>query len=476
MAGRNLFAEPRGRNLFAEEAANPPAVAAAGMAGGSAPVGDTSGVFVPPTEQKMTPHTGNILPFSSGEDGIMHFDPNAGIVGPFYRALQLPEDLMTGKIDPRTKEGTGRMFEAMMLASPVSAAARAAPAGPLSRALVGGYRSKAPAAPSREALRDAAKAAYDAVDNLDVAYSGGAIKSFADDAQRMLNEEGFIAELAPQVHALLGKLQSPPSGATASLRSLDAFRKRLGDIAGTGDDTTKAAASKIIQAVDEFVEKAGSPSAMAGTVARGPADQAAKLLGEARGNAAAGFRSDRITGLEETAGLRAKAANSGMNADNTIRQRLTSLLQSKNGTRGFSDEEVTAIRDIIEGRPTKNAARFLGNLLGGGGGLGMAVTSGMMGVGGASAAGPMGAAAGALPPIVGALMKKTANRMTRNELAAVDDMIRARSPLGQNQKPTVTFQPEMVKGRLARALLAAPAQRAAPTPQQWRDWVARGGI
>jgi hypothetical protein len=191
--------------------------------------------------------------------------------------------------------------------------------------------------------------------------------------------------------------------------------------------------------------------------------KAAEVLKEARGNAAAGFRSDRVTGVEKTIARRTAAANSGRNLDNTIRQRLTSLIESTKGSRGLSEAEEKAIDDIIFGRPSKNAARMISNLLGGGGGLGSTLLSGGAAAGGAATMGPIGALLGLIPPIVGGGARTAANTMSKNEMKALDDLIRSRSPLNVSQGgPRQAYAPSVLPETMMKGLLAQSLNPQAP--------------
>lgn len=446
MAGRDLFAqapESVGRNLFAQEEQ-------------IQPIPEVG------TASQEQPYSGSILPFSRDEQGEISFDPNVGIVGMAKRAFTAPGEVLAGELDPRSEEGQRRATEAAAMMTPMGAAGRV---GGSLFAPRGAFKTVTPKAPTREELQAATSAGYQKAADMGVEYTASGVKKLADDLQRSLDEEGFIAETAPEVHALLGKLQNPPEDATITLKSIDALRKRLGEYAGSPDKTKSSAASQAINSVDEFLMAADPANVVARTAAEGggAARQAAETIAEARANAAAGFRSDRVTGLEQTAARRTAAAASGRNTDNAIRQRLTSFIESAKGSRGLNEEEKAAIDDVIFGRPSKNAARFFGNLLGGGGGLGTALLSGGAGVAGASALGPGGAAMAVIPPAIGAASRGVANRMSAKELKALDEMLRARSPLAASRGgPQQVYDPSAIPDSMLKALMFQSMQNQQP--------------
>ena len=158
--------------------------------------------------------------------------------------------------------------------------------------------------------------------------------------------------------------------------------------------------------------------------------------------------------------LRTDAAGSGMNLDNTTRSKLVSMLTSQGGkgVRGFSDAEKDAIREIITGTPSKNALRRIGNLLGGGGGLGQTMVTALPAIAvGSSGAGVGPTIAAAIPGMVGALSKGATNRIARKGIGRLDDTIRKRSPLYKQTPPV--YKPSVGKETMIRALGGAAANR-----------------
>lgn len=423
-------------------------------------------------EARKPAYSSALWPLSIDSLGKPSLDSNAGIVGAVKRTVMAPGEVWQGKLNPFSEEGRNRASEAALTVSPVSAATRAG-TGMLS----GRYTKPEVKPPSNPELKAAATAGYDRAANMGVDYSAAGVKTFADDAMRALEQDGFIAELNPKTAALLRKLQDPPSDSVASLQSLDAFRKQLNRVAGSPDPTEAAAANQVIRRLDEFLGAAdpatlavprvapatgvpaplgaGGGAATEAATARA-AEEAARILKEARGNSAAGFRSDRLTGLAESAENRTAAAASGKNLGNTIRSRLASLLDSDKQSRGFSPEELTAIEQVVQGSLGANVARRVSNLLGGGGGVGQALIASMGAGAGTAALGPWGALLGTAPAAVGSGTRAISNKLTSRQLAEVDAMTRMRSPLHEQRVADTPFQytPEELRAYLLRALMA----------------------
>lgn len=435
-------------------------------------------------------YRGTILPFGENADGSKEF-ATPGIIKDLATLALLPGHATTGgSYTPQDVLGLAAV------ASPISVASRAGEmAIPGARTAHKPMKAKIP---TTQELKAAASQGYDDAAKLGVDYSSKAVKQWADDLVQSLDADGRIAELNPELFALIKKVQFPPKDSVARLESLNALRRRLGDIAGSPDSSKSAAATIAIKRLDGFLEGSDParvvvrPAPATGSTApttaghsfeaadyassQGAASEAAKALKAARGNSAAAFRSDRITGLEDMAELRAAAANSGQNIGNTIRQRLASLLASPSKSRGFSPEEIAAIRQVVEGTASTNTLRYVGNLLGGGGGLAQALMSGMGAVAG-SAAGGGGAAVGAMLPVaVGAAARAGANKLTKGQMAKVDAAIRSRSPLYQSRlaNPKMAVSPPTLAPAAIRAL-AVGNRGGILSEDAYNDYLMRGG-
>ncbi len=396
------------------------------------------------------PYSGSILPMSRDAEGNVSFDSNAGIIGTLKRAFMLPGEVAAGKVDPLSEEGTGRALEMAAAVSPVPAPMRAG-----ERIIPGqgmAYRKQEVKPPSADALRTAASEGYDQARNMGVEYSSDAVRNMAQGLQRELETDGVIAELAPKSFSVLRKLQEPPAGSTASLSGMDAARRAFGH-AGRDfqNPTDQLAAGRGQAGIDRFLTD-GDPS----SVVAGPAAAAGGVIKDARANYAAAMRSDRLGGIEEGAELSAAAANSGQNLGNSVRSRVASLLKSDKARAGFNDEELAALEGVVRGTPVRNAARFTGNMLGGGGGLGMALTGAGGAAAGGAALGTGAAVAGAALPFVGVAAKGADNLLTGRALSRTDALTRQRSPLYEQMQadaPMVGMSPEM-RQLITRALLA----------------------
>jgi|TARA_R110001599_G_scaffold135523_2_gene313817 hypothetical protein len=452
-------------------------------------------VSPPPWEQKWYEgdpgsYSGTFLPFSRKENAEpdlsgTDFDSNAGIVGPIKRTGKLTNEVYRGEVDPSSQEGLMRSLEAATVISPMSTALRAG----RSLAPKTAFKQPEKPTPTSSELSSATSRAYDHVAELDVHYSSSAVEKMVTNLENSLNKEGFISEIkgVGDIHSLIGKLKGGPKGSSVRMKQLDIFRQRLGDIAGSPKKQVQNAASRAIDAIDDFIASAnpsnlaGRPSlkssdtkivpqgfSFAGVDAAGNralAKEASETILKARSNAAAGFRSENIDSLKDVMQLRTSASGSGATLDNTTRSKLVSLLTSSGGkgVRGFSGPEKDAIRQIIIGTPTKNALRRVGNMLGGGGGIKQTMMTALPALTvGVAGGGFVPTVAAMIPGVVGAVSKAASNRMAKKEINKLDDTVRKRSSLyKETPKPKAKYQPGAVQGAseaMTRALLPAAAQ------------------
>ena len=105
---------------------------------------------------------------------------------------------------------------------------------------------------------------------------------------------------------------------------------------------------------------------------------------------------------------------------------------------------------IVRGSKLSNSTRVIGNLLGGGGGLGSFISA----AGGATALGPIGIAT----PALGVALKKVSDALISRQTRKLDDLVRSRSPLAGPQSQSAS---ELSPAKIAvlRALLTAQPQQ-----------------
>jgi len=415
----------------------------------------------------QAPYSGTILPMSKDAQGNVSFDSNAGIIGLLKKALTgagsalaLPGDVATGKTsivgpDGHTNpEVINRSAELAALASPVNPGIRAGDKMLPGQAMAM-VRQK-PSVPTTQELAEAGAASYTGARNSGLEITGDAVANWSRQQQQQLFEKGIHPVDAPATYAKLKELETAAPGSFATASNLQSLRESLQGTAQSFNPAAakdQLAASRSISGLDGLLPGIDEASVLAGSPAA-----TAELQATGRGNFAAAFRSNDLTGaldrantgILERAQARSQASNSGRNLDNTIRQKVVSLLEKPKEVSGFSDAEIAILNNVAEGRPTRNVARYVGNVLGGGGGLGQAVSGSVGGGVGAMFGGVPGAVIGAsIPLATGSAAKSIANSLAKRSLSSADEAIRMRSPLYQERLAASPLEAEALLRRAA---------------------------
>ena len=184
-------------------------------------------------------------------------------------------------------------------------------------------------------------------------------------------------------------------------------------------------------------------------------------------NVSAGKQAESLDNRLYKAELRAAASNSGKNLGNTIRQNVASMLLSKDA-RGLPQAAQEQAQNVVYGSGPENFMRHWGNVLGGGGGLGQALTIagggalGYLGSGGSPTVAGIAATAG---PVIGSLLKHGANEAALSHLDALSTALRSNTPLGQIiTRGSINPANAAEKAALIRLLMGQQAQQ--PIGQQ----------
>jgi hypothetical protein len=310
---------------------------------------------------------------------------------------------LTSPINAGLRTIVGRPLENFGLPREYSefAASLALPALPISKAVstvaskvkdVFNIGSKINRAERLEGLFSAADDLYEAARASSVQWTPEQIAKFKSDALAALQREGHRDFTAPKTFRALDELSSTePTNAGDAI----AVRKTLGKLTRTPEEAD--AAGTVMDTLDNHLLSA-IPEA-----------------NDARSIYASAKRAEVIHDAMTRAELAASTSGSGQNLDNTTRQAFKSILQNPKLRRGFSPEELSQMASIARGTFAGNVSRYLGNLLGGGGGVGTTVAAGA----GAYALGPAGAAA----PVLGYAAKKLGGILTQRQVAKLDALM-----------------------------------------------------
>lgn len=275
----------------------------------------------------------------------------------------------------------------------------------------------------------------------------------------VLNAVGRMEDLyrptPPNLYNTLTPVAPTPP---VNMNDVEFIRKQLSGLRTSPDATLRTAA----KTAQEIITK-NQMGLTAADAISGNAPQYAQTIRDAVANYGAGKRSQIIQGKVNLADLNAGTAGSGANVDNATRQAIKQLARPINNTNvpvakklGFNSQEIAAIEKAATGTAIGNTARFLGK----GAPTGIVSAAGGFGLG-HMAGGPVGAVA---LPAASYIAKKIGDMSTKRAVAALDSLVRSRSPhaaqVAAQLPPQVIAQLPSKTQRVLRTLtISAPGIR-----------------
>jgi hypothetical protein len=284
-------------------------------------------------------------------------------------------------------------------------------------------RQAAQALPTIDDVKAAASANYNSPELMALRVNGGAVNNLGDNISRTLEQRGFFREDHGPVFNAVDRLSN--AGPSVDFNHLDAIRKALGNRAGEIDafgrsTPTAAAATRAKGLLDDFIN---TDMTNPNNVLTGNPVAAREAIAGARANSGAAIRAEQVLNKINNAQDDAAAANSGMNIQNRIRQKLKTFVQNDGAKMGgYTDAEQAQMQRLVRGSMLMNSLRHVGNALGGGGLH--AIPEAFIGH---AIFGPVGTAL----PAAGWAMKTAANIATQRMANNMANTLLSRAPLVQ---------------------------------------------
>lgn len=305
-----------------------------------------------------------------------------------------------------------------IMSGAVFGGAGAAASGLLSKGgnMLAGLFGKNPSRLSVDDLRMQKDAAYRNVDNIGVEYTPGTVRGVladVDDATRTAypGRHDKVIATRDAVRDRLGTTSRP-----VNLTEMDLNRQIINrDVSGIMDDPAQQGFGiDMANAMDNRLSNVGP---LGVTARSGDPEDGLEALNNAR---SLNTRMRKLEQVEDTIDAATRQADRNLQSgeDSTIRSKLDAILGSPKRRRGFSDDEVAKMEEIVRGSTEQNLMRQAGRMAPGGGfnlgGTGLGAAAG-------SVFGIPGAIAGAaVPSAVGILAKKASERSTKK---AADDLL-----------------------------------------------------
>lgn len=282
---------------------------------------------------------------------------------------------------------------------------------------VAGMFNKAPSVPTRDEILAQAKAAYDAADNSGVMYTPQGVDRLKANITQMLADAGYHPKNEEGIAAFLDAVNGV-AGQNVTFKGLDTLRKVAGNSYRMGNDSNNRLTGKIVGAIDDFVA-----NPQAGEFIGGNAQNAGDVIAQARDLWSRLAKAETIGEAVKRGEANAASSGTGWNTENALRQSLKGVYNNEGATRGFTPDEMDALKRAVFGTPDQDALRLVGRLAPTG------VVSGGIGVGGGAAignavAGPLGAQVGAAAvPAIGFGARTAGTKMETDAINRLTDII-----------------------------------------------------
>jgi hypothetical protein len=323
-------------------------------------------------------------------------------------------------------------------------------AGGVSKA-AGAFNAK-PNIPSPENLGGMKRAAYQEAENAGVVYSPEFFQTVQQKVVPTLTRLGFDKDLQTTVTPVLRRLEQAGQQ-NHTLEGVDILRQVAAGAYKPGDKKTNSMVRAIIGAIDDTQSNPGA------AVIMGDAATGSAAITRARELAAREFKAAEVQRKLDMARNQADSANSGQNIQNATRQRLKDLLNRPDKTRGFSPDEMDALRSSVRGTPAQNTLRWAGNAI-----PSQGIGAIMSGGAGAMALGPVGAIG---LPLVGMGLKKSSDKLAERNVEKLLEIIRAGGSRAATlpKENAVQRLAKTERDRLARLLMMGGITAGAPLTQ-----------
>lgn len=245
-------------------------------------------------------------------------------------------------------------------------------------------------APAGDDLRARSKEIYDYLDKAGVVLDDSSFEKFYVDMFADLVDDGFDEQLTPTAARALQRFSGAVEDGGVSLKKLDTLRKVTNSLPQTASDADRRMVAQITRRVDDYVANLMDSDVVFGNA------ESAKQITKARKL----WRDMKTSEAFEQAIEAAEDTASGF--ENGIRIEFRKLLKQHRKNPFLTDDELTAVREVVRGTVVGNWLKRLSkigfghnnqtNVLGG------SVASGIGGSAGFGVGGPVGAAVGALAP------------------------------------------------------------------------------
>lgn len=265
------------------------------------------------------------------------------------------------------------------------------------------------AAPTIEGLKTAARGVFKEIDDLGVTVNPGSTARLSGQLGQLVRKQGFNPTIHPKVNAALKEFDAV-AGKPQTLSEVDVLRRVANAAARSTEPDEARLGNLMINKIDDFLDTAGRKELSGATQNIGAKYRDARQLWR---------RAKKSEQIEEAFG---KAQLQATGFENGIRTQFRSILNNKKARKGFTKEELDAMRQVVKGGTLENIAKMIGRF-GFSEGQASNMLMGSLGVaGGAAIGGPAGAVA---VPLIGQMSRSLAQKLTRKGAEGADLIVKA---------------------------------------------------
>lgn len=192
-----------------------------------------------------------------------------------------------------------------------------------------------------ESMKNTAGALYNQMRQVGATFNPQATKNLISNIGSAVASKQFIPELNPKTLAIVNHITEAAKTGALGLDDLDQYRRLLGRIGPTEDGVS---AGQVRSAIDDFVKNAGQKDLASGD------PTAFSLLNQGR------KQYQQASKFEDISDILTKADGD----PNKIKSGLTRFLNNEKNTKGWSDEEIQALKDAAGRTGTEQIMRGLG--------------------------------------------------------------------------------------------------------------------
>lgn len=314
-----------------------------------------------------------------------------------------------GEVAPKILEGLQTAVEASKIApTPITGAANI------------GFRTKAKV-PSAADIKGQASQLYKQIDDAGVVIKSDPFNEFVNSVKSTVGSQVREAR-NPKIVDVFKELDEARD-APITLQKMQDLRSSISTLKKSSEASDRMFAGKIVEQLDDFMEKLDATKLV--SPVKGDLE-AIKLVPQARNLWKQARKSELLDEIYEKAGLQPNAKYDDVVFATKLRDQFRNLATNKNKLRGFTEEEVKAIKSAAQGGKIENALRAFGKPLQGEILQGKNVASlSIPALIGLKIGGPAGAILGAnVVPASKAISRRVAGSLGKQNLQNVIDSIK----------------------------------------------------